>query len=96
MTRTWRAWLVSIVGLIALIVLWLTREAVVECHRDYCTIRNRWTGKLTLRSLELPDLEYTAPPPARVVLPPDTDRVLERLIIRDSQPGVNPYVRFRR
>lgn len=70
----------------SLVVLWLTRESVVGCWRDECIVRNRWTGKLTTRFAELPKLEPL----------PDSVRVLQRMESGDSQPGVNPYARFRR
>lgn len=81
------------VALVLVALAWLAREVVIECWgrpETVCTVRNRWTGKITTRLVE-----YEESRPPRYVVPPDSARVLDRLE-GDTTTRINPYARFRR
>lgn len=88
-----------IAGLAAVVLFavgWVMREDVVECWgfrtESACTIRNRWTGTLTTRWVEPAERDRTP-----YVAPPDSARVLDRLMTPDTgSGGVNPFARFRK
>ena len=90
MRRTWL--LVASAAVVMLSLAWVTREAVVDCwgygSEAVCTLRNRWTGKLSTRTVEQSK--------ARYVLPPDSVRAVNRLPGHTGPSQPNPYTRFRR